>query len=416
LAQSRNNKTKTKGEVAIMSAATTALSSTPRLMAKVCPPSMAMDNLKGIMMCKRPSSVDFRIDKHQQRVRDASENRDVNRSDTFLCAATMKKSWGCNVKISEKEIILSRVDKSNSALSKQKRWLAKLQKEKDQRHAEKVQREKGKVDQIKLFSEQEAKKRKLFLGRDLDLCDVDRVADESISDECDDSAGESSIHECSSGKQEEPLPAWAMTEAQIKERQEEKARQEEEEFLQFVDDLCDIDMMQEDMERSLLIDDLKSDVANLARERDKEENVLRIIDEREEATLKSEKYNRHTDMFNDADSTSSGVNYKRIRSKADDEVQSIADSIRSGSQSLWDVHSRKSVKMMVEKQLDKIPNGVAVDNDLQRSATLFSLPSIVEEPEQVPPIIITHKDDDGARLAELKSLRRLPFQNRNPAI
>lgn len=32
------------------------------------------------------------------------------------------------------------------------------------------------------------------------------------------------------------------------------------------------------------------------------------------------------------------------------------------------------------------------------------------------PVTITHKEDDGARLAETKSLNKLPFKNRNPAL
>ena len=32
------------------------------------------------------------------------------------------------------------------------------------------------------------------------------------------------------------------------------------------------------------------------------------------------------------------------------------------------------------------------------------------------PLTIIHKEDDGARLAETKSLNKLPFKNRNPAL
>ena len=88
-----------------------------------------------------------------------------------------------------------------------------------------------------------------------------------------------------------------------------------------------------------------------------------------------------------------------------DDVRSIAESVRSTSSDMKSIHSKKSMEVLVAKSKEKMLSS----DKLER---------IMEVPvsSKQEPIIITHQDDDGARLAETKSLSKLPFKNRNPAL
>ena len=93
-----------------------------------------------------------------------------------------------------------------------------------------------------------------------------------------------------------------------------------------------------------------------------------------------------------------------------DDLQSIADTIRSESNaSVSSIHSRKSLQMLVSKEKERLLHG-----------RLKSIPERFDnEGAEVGiglPLTITHKEDDGARLKETKSLNKLPFKNRNPAL
>lgn len=84
-----------------------------------------------------------------------------------------------------------------------------------------------------------------------------------------------------------------------------------------------------------------------------------------------------------------------------DDAKSIADSIKtSGGKSVSSIHSQKSLRYLIseaKRSLETIHEGKG------------------EFKTQLP-IIITHTDDGGARLAQTKSLDKLPFKNRNPAL
>jgi len=86
-----------------------------------------------------------------------------------------------------------------------------------------------------------------------------------------------------------------------------------------------------------------------------------------------------------------------------DDVKSIA-SVMSES-SLGSIHSRKSLANL----LTKVKEGIA-------SKRLSAIAENGIEKAVPPPRLITHTDDDGARLAEKNSLNKLPFKNRNPAL
>ena len=91
------------------------------------------------------------------------------------------------------------------------------------------------------------------------------------------------------------------------------------------------------------------------------------------------------------------------KNKKEDDIQSIAESVRSSSSDLRSIHSQKSIEVLVVKAKETMSQNQYLD-------------SIRESEVKQTPVIITHQDDDGARIAETKSLSKLPFKNRNPAL
>jgi len=78
----------------------------------------------------------------------------------------------------------------------------------------------------------------------------------------------------------------------------------------------------------------------------------------------------------------------------------MAKSVRSET-SMRSIHSRKSTEALVTRSKAKI---LGIETIQEGEANL------------IPPILVTHRDDDGQRLIEKKSLNKLPFKNRNPAL
>ena len=84
----------------------------------------------------------------------------------------------------------------------------------------------------------------------------------------------------------------------------------------------------------------------------------------------------------------------------DDDARSIANSVMSES-SIGSIHSKKSLTALVSKARERM-----------------EMDPIEEEAETAipPPVLSTVADDNGARMAEKKSIQNLPFKNRNPAL
>ena len=84
-----------------------------------------------------------------------------------------------------------------------------------------------------------------------------------------------------------------------------------------------------------------------------------------------------------------------------DDTKSIADSVMSES-SIGSVHSKKSLANLVAKARERRSDMALIEED--------------KEEAMQPPILSTVSDDNGARMAEKKSINKLAFINRNPAI
>ena len=127
----------------------------------------------------------------------------------------------------------------------------------------------------------------------------------------------------------------------------------------------------------------------------------------EVASVRNEKFNSSNDLF-DAE-----ISCAPQQEQSDlNDLRSVADTIRSeGDASVSTIHSRKSIQALVSKAKERLTSksksslGMIKEDDV-----------IGGETRMAPPVKITHTEDDGARLAETKSLNKLPFKNRNPAL
>ena len=90
-----------------------------------------------------------------------------------------------------------------------------------------------------------------------------------------------------------------------------------------------------------------------------------------------------------------------IESVDENVTDDTADSVMSES-SIKSIHSKKSITELISKARGR----------------MMVMSTIEEEGEDaVPsPVLSTVTDDNGARLAEKKSIHKLAFKNRNPSV
>lgn len=93
-----------------------------------------------------------------------------------------------------------------------------------------------------------------------------------------------------------------------------------------------------------------------------------------------------------------------------DDTESIATSMMSES-AVSSVHSKKSIKALVSKAKGRMLEMTIEEGDENKEE------ENQEREKAVPlPVLSTVTDDNGARLAEKKSINKLAFKNRNPAL
>ena len=87
-----------------------------------------------------------------------------------------------------------------------------------------------------------------------------------------------------------------------------------------------------------------------------------------------------------------------------DDTNSISESVISTDSTIKSIHSRKSIAALISKARSRVSSQLTPIEEVEQEITL---------PQ---PIFITHADDGGARMAEKKSVNKLAFKNRNPAL
>jgi len=377
----------------------------------------SVGNFKGIMLCSRPCEGDG-IPIAGRSTANNNEHGNVD-NGSFICGI-IKKPWGNNVVISEKSRVLCRLSYKDSALSKHKKWLSDLQKEREKRELEHREEKVAKDERIRQFKEREARKRERALAEereDAGECCLADVTEEKERTTVPQHQSTSETHGERQPKRQQHTasnpPAWALTELEAENAKETSTQQEQEELLAFVQGL-DFDKFDYDLELRLLMNQVKDRIKSLERETQKDEARLKAIEDCEIAAEKSMEFNQ-VDVFD-----GKGLHPNMGGGDRDEnDVQSIAETVMSSDNGLMGyIHSRRSVEALVSKSKERIggSGGKIGTSGAPATDTIIAEEQQFVEHTFSPPVMITHKDDEGARLAEMKSLSKLPFKNRNPAI
>jgi len=262
------------------------------------------------------------------------------------------------------------------------KWLKELQEQRRQLEEKKEADQKAQLERKRLFMEREAKKRAANKGNDdPESKDCSHLPQNPLGNDADDATVASSI--VSTKKK----PAWCQS--------EEMAEIEDEaNLLDFVNGL-DFDQYNEDMELQSLMGQVKERVKMLERESKKDKTKLQTCIDSEKAAFRAEALAQGPvvdflpkDIVND-------------RNDAHD-TESIANSVMSES-TIGSIHSKRSLSALVSKARE-------------RRSEMVPIEEYEEEKAMPPPILSTVTDDNGARMAEKKSINKLAFQNRNPAL
>uniref|UniRef100_A0A7S4JSX7 Uncharacterized protein n=1 Tax=Odontella aurita TaxID=265563 RepID=A0A7S4JSX7_9STRA len=353
---------------------------------------VSIGNYKGVMLCNRPFSGG--LDSTSKRQRQSSYASDPNKGDAFVCG-TVAKPWGIGSNAAktdeEKSRVISRLSKKDNALTKHKKWLKQMHEERERLEKERDEEIRIQEKRKREFMEKQAKVRSVVLEEAAQHSDDHRYmnAEEGSNDKYSQKP-----ESASSAK-----PAWALTESAAKVVDDEAEAQEHDDLLTFVDDL-DFERYSHDLELKVLIQQVKERIHALQKEKNIDEGRLRAVMDSELASIRANKYNSIRE---------DGLNIigddRNMGSGLDDDIRSVAESVRSeGAVSC--VHSQRSMEALVARSRNRIGDG----------GRLSSLEEDGQEEGVEPPKMVIHIEDEGARLAETKSLNKLPFKNRNPAL
>eukprot|EP00596_Hydrurales_sp_CCMP1899_P007063 CAMPEP_0119044676 /NCGR_PEP_ID=MMETSP1177-20130426/33494_1 /TAXON_ID=2985 /ORGANISM="Ochromonas sp, Strain CCMP1899" /LENGTH=382 /DNA_ID=CAMNT_0007015151 /DNA_START=167 /DNA_END=1315 /DNA_ORIENTATION=- len=367
--------------------------------------SMGIGNYKGVMLCNRPFGG----------TSGALKQNGASESNAFSCGV-ISDAIGVNVTISSKDKHKIERPKKDSVISKHRKWLADLQKQKDMLETQYINEMSDKKDAQMKFTENEAKLRRaaktissdetsgdksLLTAELLSAFDASNaqhkaeskvpaaVLQESKSLGLESKIpGLSSVH--AQAKTSGPnvgssssRPAWALSEIAAAAANEEKLLGDEDELLSFAEGL-DFDRYIGDMEVRTVMDRLRQRISEMEREVSMEEKREGASEER------AAKKDLLAQMIDDA--LHLGQQEEKSEMERDrEDARSVLNS--EAGADLQNIHSNKSVVAMIKTSRDKM------------------LGTVIQEPK-----VVTHSDDEGARLAKLKEVANLPYMHRNPAV
>lgn len=370
-----------------------------------------ISSYNGVMLCRRPTYEPVKNSgKHLLSQQRKEKTSSQNEKGSFLCG-TVPTPWGnTTTKIkSQKDKVLSRLSRNDGALTRHKQWLKDMQEKRARRLKEKEEADQTKKEKDREFMERQARRRRKIRQLERDECDevqnhnnVDRFDQEEDGANDDDAKQENKLMV----GEKRCRPAWSLTEADAINTNEYIKGEEEEDILNFVDRL-DFEQYFDDMELKVLVTQLKDRIHQLEKQKKHDHVLLNTVLQSENSANHDEKYNNWN--YGDA-SRLKEDNCNREPVNDCNDISSIAESIKScADASMTSIHSHKSMQMLVAKSRDKM-------QEMRCKKGIF--PINEEYPVEISmkhPITIIHTEDNGARLAETKSLNKLPFKNRNPA-
>ena len=243
-----------------------------------------IDSYNGIMLCKRPppplgststSKIPLKVmtefGSNQGRSL-ASKSKLSNNTSTNNEEALYWKPCGSTRIIPEKAKVTSRLSKNDGALRRHKQWLKDMQTKKEEKIKEREEEIRLKETKKNEFMARQAKRR--ARARETD-------SNANNNDDHDDEYGNSTIcdHESltnANAGEKRSRPVWSMTEATANNAKESLEAQEEQELMDFVEDL-NFQTFYDDMELKLLMSQVKNRIHVLEKETNADEARLKTV-------------------------------------------------------------------------------------------------------------------------------------------
>jgi len=234
--------------------------------------SNVIENYNGIMLCKRPSpgaSINIQPQRHSYKPKlnlGSKEGGSCTSNKPKVIASSnqeglFSKPWGSTRIIPEKAKVLSRLSRNDGALRRHKQWLKQMQIQREEQVKEKEEEIRLRQEKKREFMAKQAKRR--ARAREME-------EPEANNDECE----KSDDREPLSGKRSRP--AWSLTETEANDVHDCLEAQEEEELMDFVEDL-DFEQFYDDMELNVLMSQLKNRIHMLEKEKTTEESWLQTV-------------------------------------------------------------------------------------------------------------------------------------------
>ena len=354
--------------------------------------SMHTGNCKGIMLCQRPSLQPDVItqDVTTKVLGDGTLphiGSTPHSNESFICG-TAKKPWGSNVVINEKERVLKRINMKENALYKHRAWLKQMQQKRERSEKERVDSAQARDNRKRAFMSTQAANRARVLNRTV-------TYEESAP-------ANSGAHRGPSCRN---APPWAMPETVAQEFADAMEAKEEEDLLHFADSL-DFEQYSHDMELCMLMKRVRERIQTMEREESLAGDVWPQVTR---AAAAQDEVSNFTICVGVEDAGSNiHVSRDHLEEKA---ITSVAENVRSEG-SISSIHSQQSMQVLVAKSRQRLQrNRLAGEPPLASVAETNQLAEVAVE----APIMVNHIDHEG-RLAQRRTLAKLAFKNRNPAI
>ena len=382
-------------------------------------PSISLDNnsasgvgtYKGVMLCNRPFGGT-----------EGAAQKASNGTTQFRAGKVPEVIGASNLKLRDK---VKRPKKEN-ALTRHRKWLAELQRTKDRLEAEYTMEQIKTKQKTDRFQKQEEKMRQSAKNLIKDSAKGGPETNESAIEEMtvstlgspitaeakaetapvaasakDVSASSDAKSSTSAaaleakGAANKHKPAWAFaSEEEQTAAAEAKEMEDDEGLLDFAAGL-DFERYMDDMEVQTML------AAVAARVRELEREVKQEGDRSTEALERQALRERIEAMGGDVsalDDDNSGVS-------SEGEALAFAKQVMADMEELKSVHSEKSVAQLYTKAKQE-----------QSKAEVQLEPTTKALEHAGTPHIAVHDDSEGARMAEKKAIRKLPYMNRNPAV
>ncbi|DAZ95172.1 TPA: hypothetical protein N0F65_012426 [Lagenidium giganteum] len=278
---------------------------------------------------------------------------------------------GMNVPIYSEPMHAVKRDKKNTALSKHKKWLHELQKERARLQELLMEDEENKRKRSERFAQREAKFRESVRQNqpEADAGDESMRADKKLS-----------------------RPMWALTKQTAEEKADMLQDAEADDLIDFANNL-DIDQFMDDVE-------VKARVAQVEQQLAQVQSIVAYEEAEEKRADRDQAREDGGKVV--ALNANDLAKWDRLSAKGgspDDDTMSVASSVLSECKSIRSVHSVRSVAALTKRAEAKLADG-----------------STSEAGVALNPKIVTIDEEEGSRMQIKHLASNLPYIHRNPAI